>query len=270
MVFWTSSPSAMARLTSAVSSGSGMGASWTLNFSSSSPSLHMVDQKSKGRGPICRIRIFRKVRTTLHTAKKSQDPLLKHRVVEPAVGQVSKGHSEPPQHLAGGKETALGVPESGAIRGGPLIQRPPEQHRHIQVLGQPGADILSTEIAVGQQQAVHFFCPELLQNLEPVVLVIEQPFFIDVINVHKVHAQLPEPVRSEPRYLTASGALKILRRVGANPNLMRAIPIPRFTVRYPFFMAGFFINHSINVLQNFFNIFYKRFYILFICSVLSN
>ena len=37
---------------SSVSSGSGIGESWMLNFSSSSPSLHMVDQKSNGRGPI--------------------------------------------------------------------------------------------------------------------------------------------------------------------------------------------------------------------------
>ena len=51
-----------------------MGDSWMLNFSSSSPSLHMVDQKSKGRGAICRIRMWRNTFTTLHTAKKSFTP----------------------------------------------------------------------------------------------------------------------------------------------------------------------------------------------------
>lgn len=74
MVFCTSPPSAMAFLTSVVSSGRGMGASWMLNFSSSSPSLHIVLQKSKGLGPIWRMRMLRKVFTTLQTARKSRTP----------------------------------------------------------------------------------------------------------------------------------------------------------------------------------------------------
>ena len=59
---------------SAYSSGSGIGESCMLNFSSSSPSLHMVDQKSKGRGPIWRMRVWRNTFTTLHTARKSRTP----------------------------------------------------------------------------------------------------------------------------------------------------------------------------------------------------
>ena len=66
--------SAWASRTAWTSSVMGMGESWMLNFSSSSPSLHMVDQKSNGRVAICRMRVCLKVLTTLHTAKKSQTP----------------------------------------------------------------------------------------------------------------------------------------------------------------------------------------------------
>ena len=67
-------PSSLAVFMAAVSSDSGMGESWILNFSRSSPSLHMVDQNSFGLGPICRIRIFRKVFTTLQTARNRRMP----------------------------------------------------------------------------------------------------------------------------------------------------------------------------------------------------
>ena len=46
--FATSVPSAFAFFISSVSSGIGIGVSWMLNFSRSSPSLHMVDQNSYG------------------------------------------------------------------------------------------------------------------------------------------------------------------------------------------------------------------------------
>ena len=72
--FATSSPSALTFFISSVSSGIGIGESWILNFSSSSPSLHIVLQKSNGRGPICRMRVARNVFTTLQTAMKSRRP----------------------------------------------------------------------------------------------------------------------------------------------------------------------------------------------------
>ena len=46
-----------------------------MNLSNNSPSLHIVDQKSKGRGPICKILVFLNAFTTLHTAKKFFIPL---------------------------------------------------------------------------------------------------------------------------------------------------------------------------------------------------
>lgn len=52
-----------------------LGASWILNFSKSSPSLHIVVRKSNGLVDIWRILIFRKVLTTLHTATKFFIPL---------------------------------------------------------------------------------------------------------------------------------------------------------------------------------------------------
>ena len=74
---------------------------------------------------------------THHVAhrQKIPDSPGKDRVGEAAIGQVGKGYAEPPQHLAGGKQAALGVPQAGAVRFGALIQGAPQQNRHSQVLG---------------------------------------------------------------------------------------------------------------------------------------
>ena len=55
---------------------------------------------------------------------------LKYRVTQPAVGQVGKRNLEPPQDFAGGKQAALRIPQAGAVRLRPLIQRSPKQNRY--------------------------------------------------------------------------------------------------------------------------------------------
>ena len=131
---------------------------------------------------------------THHVAHRQKifDAPGKDRVGEAAVGQVGKGHAEPPQHLAGGKQAALGIPQAGAVRFGALVQGAPQQYRYLQVLGQPGAEVLGAKVAVGQQQAVHTGSAEFCQHFQPVFLAVQQALLVDIVNVHKVHPQLPQ------------------------------------------------------------------------------
>lgn len=141
-----------------------------------------------------------------HVAHRQEIPQapLKHRVVQAAVGEIGKGHAKAPQHFSRGEQPALGVPQSGAVGLRPLVQGTPQQHGDVQVFGKAGAQILRAKVAVGQKQPVHPGGPEFLQDLQPVVLVVEQALLVDVVNVHEVDAQLTQTLRDS---LPAPGEL---------------------------------------------------------------
>ncbi|GFI52971.1 hypothetical protein IMSAGC021_01280 [Muribaculaceae bacterium] len=116
---------------------------------------------------------------------------LKHRIIQTAVSHVGKGYAEPSEHLARRKQPALGIPEPYAVLVRPFIQRSPEQHRYVQLLCQPCALILRTEVAVGQEQPVDLLRLEFLRYFDPVIIVIEKPLFVDIRDIHKIYAHLP-------------------------------------------------------------------------------
>ena len=45
---------------------------------------------------------------------------------------------------------------------------------------------------MGQQQAVHTGGAEFCQHFQPVLLAVQQALLVDIVNVHKVHSQLPQ------------------------------------------------------------------------------
>ena len=143
---------------------------------------------------------------------------LKHGVGKAAVSQVCKGYAEAPEHLAGGEEAALRVAQARAVGLRTLVQRSPEQHGDVQILGQPGAEVLGAEVAVGKQQPVHARGTEFFHDLQPVVLVVEQALLVDVVYVHKVDAQLPEPLRRQPAVLYRVGRTENAPSGGCKPQ----------------------------------------------------
>ena len=130
--------------------------------------------------------------------QKRRQPLLKGGIFQPAVAQIGERHAEAAQHLAGGKQAALAVPQAHAVLIGALVPGTPQQHRHVQLLGQPGADVLRAEIAVGDEQAVHMGLAEAAAHRRPICLIVEKALRIDACHVHKADAQL---LQSLPRQL---------------------------------------------------------------------
>ncbi len=119
---------------------------------------------------------------------------LEDRIVHPAVRQVREGDAEAAQDLARGEKAALGVTQAGAVSLGTLVERAPEQHGLAEVLREAGADELRAKVAVGEEQPVHAGFLELLQDLEAVVLVVEQPLLVDILDIDELDAELAELV----------------------------------------------------------------------------
>ncbi len=128
-----------------------------------------------------------------HVADRDEvtQPALEDGVGETAVGEVGEGDAEATQHLAGGKETALGVAQPGAVRLGTLVKRAPKQHRHAKVLCQARAEELRAEVTMRQEEAIHVRGAELLQDFEAVLLAVEEPLLVDVVDVDELDAHLP-------------------------------------------------------------------------------
>ena len=105
--------------------------------------------------------------------KEILDTAFKDRVIQAAVCHISKRYAEAAQHLASGKQTALGITQADAVRLGTLIQRPPQQHRHAQFLGKAGALVLGAEVAVRQEQTVNLGSLEFFHNLQAVIFIVE-------------------------------------------------------------------------------------------------
>ena len=131
-----------------------------------------------------------------HIAHRQEvpDAPFKFRISQVAVVHIGEGNPEPAQHLSGGKQAALAVPQAHALFVGPLVPGTPQQHRHIQLLRQPGAFIFRAEIGMGKEQAIHLFLPEFLRDRIHARVVVEQSFVIDVVDVHEIDSQLPQPV----------------------------------------------------------------------------
>ena len=144
---------------------------------------------------------------------------LKDGIVHAAVGHVSEGHLETAQHLAGSEEAALGVAQAGSVRLGALVKRAPQKHRLTQVLGKARTDELRAKVAVRQEEAVNAFCTELLQNLNAVVLVKEQTFVVDVIDINELDAQLAELVGNDATVLACVRSTEDAASCGCVTNL---------------------------------------------------
>ena len=126
---------------------------------------------------------------------------LEYGVGKAAVRQVCKGHAEAPEDLAGGEEAALRVAQARAVGLGALVQGAPEQYRDVQILCQPRAEVLGAEVAVRKQQPIHALGAEFFNYLQPVVLAVQQALLVYVVYVHKVNAQLSEPLRRQSAVL---------------------------------------------------------------------
>ena len=109
------------------------------------------------------------------------------RVVEIAVGQVGEGNLKAAQHLARCEQTALAVAQAHPVGVRAFIARPPEQHGYVQRLGKPCADILRSEVAVGQEESVHPCFRKLFNDCGQIMVVIKQPFCVDVVDIHEFH-----------------------------------------------------------------------------------
>lgn len=48
-----------------------------------------------------------------------------------------------------------------------------------------------------QEQTVNLGSLEFFHNLQAVVFIVEEAFLVDVVNVYKIHAQLPQAVGGE-------------------------------------------------------------------------
>ena len=132
-------------------------------------------------------------------------PPFEDRIVHPAVRHVREGHLEAAQYLAGRKEPALGVAQAGAVSLGALIERSPQKDGLAKVLGKAGADELGAEVAVGKEQAIDSCILELLQDLETVVLIVEQAFLIDIVDIDELHAELTQLVGDDLAVLPCIG-----------------------------------------------------------------
>ena len=137
--------------------------------------------------------------------QKVPDAPFKLGIRQIAVVHVGEGHPEAPQHLARGKQAALAVPQAHAVFVGALVPRAPEQHRHVQLPGQAGALVFRAEIGVGQEQAVHLFPLELLADGGHARVIVEQPLLVDIVDVHKIHAQRPQTVGGQLSVLHGGG-----------------------------------------------------------------
>ena len=113
---------------------------------------------------------------------------LKHGIFEPAVRHVSEGHAKTPKHLARREQPALRVAKPHAVFVGTLVQRSPDQHGHAHILREPRTLILRAKIAVRQKKPVDLLAFELFDNFQPIILIIEQPFLVDIVNINEGNA----------------------------------------------------------------------------------
>ncbi len=130
---------------------------------------------------------------------------LEHGVVHPAVRHVREGHLEAAEDLARGKEAALRIAQAHTVCLRAFIERSPQKDRLAEILRKAGADELGAEIAVGKEEAIDACILELLQDLEAVVLVVEQPFLVDIVDIDELDAELLEPVCNDLAVLPCVG-----------------------------------------------------------------
>lgn len=124
------------------------------------------------------------------------------------------------EHSAGGKQSALGVAQTDAIFLQTLVERTPQQNGNAKIPRETCANVLRAEVAMREKQAVNPRIFEFFQNFQAIFFAVEQPSpLISSISTKSIPSSFSRSA-VRPRYLMASGALKMLRRVGAYPSLM--------------------------------------------------
>lgn len=152
--------------------------------------------------------------------QKVPDAALELGIGQAAVGHIGKGNLEAAQNLAGGEQAALAIAQAGAVGLGALVARAPQQHRQTELAGKAGANVLGAKVGVAQHDAVDALGAELLDDRLDMAVVKERPSSLmsSMSTMSTPISRRRSAVR--PRYLSASGALKMLRRVGTKPSLI--------------------------------------------------
>ena len=147
-----------------------------LNFSSSSPSLHMVDQKSNG------------VTEGIYHITYSKEILnatLKFRIGQAAVCHVGERNAKTAQHFSGCEQATLAVAETHTVLIRSLIARSPEEYRKTHFFCQSCTDIFRSEVAVREEDSLY-----VLLDFLTVRLIVKQTLLIDVCDINKFNAEL--------------------------------------------------------------------------------
>ena len=183
----------------------------------------------------------------MHTAIKSRSPRSNTGSFQAAVCHVGKRHAEASQHTFPVAKSPHWVSRSRATVRHPGA-RPRGPHRRT---GTPSSfasrahSYSVPKLQCGKKQTVNFFSLKLFSDLKHIGIIIEKPLLIDVRDIYKINAQFSQPRSAvSPRYLTASGALKILasgRRVTQFNMIHKNAPFLRFTTFSIKYLVSFFI-----------------------------
>ena len=121
--------------------------------------------------------------------KEITDSVCELRICQTAICQLSKRHLKAAQYLSGCEQTALTVTQTDSVLIRTFITRSPEQNRHIQRLCQTCTYVLSTKVAVRQEQTVNTSLLKLFHNLREILIIVKKSLFVDIININELNAQ---------------------------------------------------------------------------------
>ena len=113
----------------------------------------------------------------------------KYFAIQGGVGNIGEFHPEATEHFAGGKHTALGIPQPLSIGQGGFIPGTPQQGGFPYFSGDAGHRILCTKIAVGDEDGVYLVDLHLLDDSFHIPDIINnQALFVDIFNSHDLDA----------------------------------------------------------------------------------
>ena len=127
--------------------------------------------------------------------KEVLDSPLKFGIGQVAVGHVGERYAETAENLTSREQAALGISQADAGFGiGTFIAGTPEQNRKIHFLGQSCDLVLGAEVSVREEDTVNLLGFEFFHNCGQIVVIVEKPFFIDIGDVNKIHAQFAQTI----------------------------------------------------------------------------
>ncbi len=111
----------------------------------------------------------------------------KYRVAYPGIRNVGKRYAELLQYLRGGKQAALAVAQTVAVRFRGVVTRAPQQKRLIYHFGQSGNGVFRTEIAVRSKHRVHASIKKTFCCFFGVHAQMNKPFLVQKVEVYKLN-----------------------------------------------------------------------------------